>query len=391
MNPRIYASSLALALICAGSVRGDYAVLDLGIRGDFQTSAAAMNARGMVVGVSGVGMTSAFLFDGQSTQSIPNGNASTSDLLAINDAGQAVGVSLGRNTGRPYVSAYGLPAPSTGANAAATGLNNAGEIVGYDTPTPGGGTRPFVAIPDASAPGGYAIANPTDVAGRALLGSAVAVNASGLVAGTADIAGGTAAFLWSPGGSAHLLDFSTSPWFARFDTAATAINASGVVAGTSDDPNHPGFLLDHNTGAVTLLPFAPASINASGEVVGGTFLYNQGVTTDLSGFDLGHNFRVLSLAAIDDSGQILVNAVDRTDTIDGVNPTYGVFVLTPTQSMTPSPNAAAAVVAVPEPGGLALLAIGGLGMLAVGRRAGRGRRTAEALPIRRDFACHDPR
>ena len=91
-----------------------------------------------------------------------------------------------------------------------------------------------------------------------------------------------------------------------------------------------------------------------------------GTTTDLSAVDLGGGFKLAGAAGINDGGQILVNGT-RADAASPVGYDEEAFVLTPTRN-TPSFLTPAIV---PEPAGVTLAVIGGLGLLAarvVGRR-----------------------
>lgn len=348
------------ALVLLGSMpvaaSAGYTVTEVGTLGPYDTVGYGLNNLGQVVGSSAdvYGRPIAFLWDGKATKNIDPFPDFThgSTALAINDQGLYVGFRTAFPPLLPIATLGGTQL-FTGYNSSANAINNSGVAVGFyshfDYTTP---AQPFIATPNGA---DYAINPILNANGEAFDGQALAINDAGQVVGAADTGSGNAAFLWTPttgGGPGTFTDLSTL--LPSGSSSATSINASGQVVGTVDDGNGvTGFLYDH--GNITALSFAAASINASGQVVGDTFLYSNGVTTDLSTLDLGHGFGPTQLVAINDSGQILA----RGFVIDEEG-----FARTRAYLLTPE-------AAVPEPAGLTLMALGGIGLLFAARKRRR--------------------
>jgi probable HAF family extracellular repeat protein len=173
---------------------------------------------------------------------------------------------------------------------------------------------------------------------------AYGINASGQVVGYAYTAGNAQhAFLYSGGKMIDLGGFF-----------ATSINNAGQVTGFGVTPAGPMHAFLYSSGKMTDLgtlgsasSFAWA-INASGQVVGDNgfhaLLFSGGKITDLNSL-LPANARngVASAVAINDRGQIVVNSME----LNG-----HAYLLTPDS-----------VAAAPEPGSLTLLAVGAAGLL----------------------------
>jgi probable HAF family extracellular repeat protein len=245
-----------------------------------------------------------------------------------------------------------------GRDSNATGINRAGQVVGYAEFNPASLTsRAFLysngVMRDLGTLGGsVSIAN--------------GINDAGQIVGRSTIRGDTAdhAFLYSNG---FLQDLGT---LGGNSSVATAINNLGQVVGYSDTATEThAFLYSdgmmRDLGTLGGISSQALALNNSGEVVGfsttatGTqraFLYSTGVMIDLNSLlppDSG--WQLLGATGINDSGQIVGNGV-----INGQ--THG-FLLTPQAPAT-----------VPEPSALALLAtaLGGVLVFYRLRSANRG-------------------
>jgi probable HAF family extracellular repeat protein len=194
--------------------------------------------------------------------------------------------------------------------------------------------------------------------------NAYALNDAGEVVGSAATKGGMQhAFLYSGG---KMTDLGSLGGLGVSESWAYAINASGQVLIHSAASDHT-FL--YTNGAITDLGFLGNSyslggsgINNAGQVVGSSnghgYLYASGKTTDVNNLvPADSHWTLFSANAINNKGQIVGNGMSP-------NGEYHAYLLTPTAE-------------APEPGSLALMGLGALGLAA---RAWR-RRTAPRLAV----------
>jgi probable HAF family extracellular repeat protein len=340
-----------------------YVVTDLNMPFEVGSSGqlTGLNDAGQVVGwgpSGGSSTTGAFVFSG-GTWSALTGPWNTppanydARANAINNAGQVVGMYYNPQVGAgaAYLSSGGTVtalSPAVGPISNAMAINNAGQVVGLaQTATD---THPFLYS-------GGQVTNLGTLGGT--YGYATAINASGQVAGFSSLPGNATqhGFLYS-GGKLQDLGALGGTW-----SNATGINASGQVVGyaTTASGTYHAFL--YSGGKMTDLGTLGGGlstaygINDVGQVVGSSlgadfthaFLYSGGKMTDLNTLlPHGTSVTLLGALAINNHGQILALGTN----IQG-------YLLTPVSD-------------APEPATLALLAVGGAGLLgAAWRHRGR--------------------
>jgi probable HAF family extracellular repeat protein len=344
-----------LLLLFAGLLQADiYSVTDLGTLGGSSTAAFGINNSGTAVGW-GEGLTGyigAFSSGiGGSMQNLP-GLAGATDTYAygINSSGTIVGTSY--VNGQPNGEIWnGSTSTDLGAGIFATGINDAGAVIGGDGHA-------------------FLLANGTTSDLGVLPGgdwsSAYGINNAGTVVGYGNIGNGMfRGFVWTPGGGMEELGT-----FGGNNSYATGINSSGEVVGhASLSSGYENAFLEVGGVMTDLGSLGGGSsyaygINDSGTVVGYSwvagddnphaFVYMGGVMLDLNALiPSGSGWELLEAYAINNGGEIVGEGL-----FDGQS---HAFLLDPE---TDSPSFAFEVQAVPEPGTVPVIGIG-LGLLLV--------------------------
>ena len=251
---------------------------DLGTLGGTTSQAFGINAGGQIVGNANVpgGLSHAFLYSGgvMTDLSTPAG-LTTSDSLAsgINDAGEIVGNGFSAETGAAVGFLYSGGTTPTylptfgGISSNPSAINNAGQVVGDSELTGNSEQDPFLysggAITDLGTLGGSG-------------GSALAINASGQVVGFVYVgpAMNSNAFLYSGGVMTNL------GTLGGLNSQALGINGAGQIVGYS----------------------STASSNGASDA----FFYSGGIMKDLNSLlPANSGWQLTSAKAINDSGQIV--------------------------------------------------------------------------------------
>jgi len=178
---------------------------------------------------------------------LPAGNNSGGS--AINGSGQVTG--FNGTLGRPFLwtpgtanATSGLTTdlghpPGTNTLSYAWGINNSGQVVGYNLTSSGFGNAQLWT---PSAPNGSSGSwvNLGNLPGGSDYAAAWGINAWGQVVGTSGASGGNHAFLWTPatpnGTTGSMVDLGHMPGGEDFSHQARAINGSGQIAGVIGTP-----------------------------------------------------------------------------------------------------------------------------------------------------------
>jgi probable HAF family extracellular repeat protein len=345
-----------------------YRVTDLGVfPGQTISKPAGINNAGQVAGSSG---PHAIRFSNGAVEdlgTLPGGNLSVA--IAINDLGQVVGDSQFQDGGairhatlfsNGTVTDLGY-LPLSGNYSRGTGINEAGEVVGYSGPSfSTSNSRAF--IWDAS----HGMGDLGTLGGQ--YAKASSINNSSVVTGTSQVPTGFGnfhAFVWTA--ATGMVDIGT---IAGDSSGGAFINDNGHVAGSStindfDNRSH-AFLYDgtmHDLGAIGDNDFysdrsSATGINIHDQVVGTTyrpyqggglyqiaFVYRDGQMLDLEALAdaSGAFYRLYTATGINDAGQIAVDAIKiSTNEIHAV-------LLTPNDASTPTPTPTPVATATPTP------------------------------------------
>jgi probable HAF family extracellular repeat protein len=285
-----------------------YSITDLGTLGGSSSSASSINNRGQIVGsslLSGDVVSHAFLFSRrQMIDLFPGSGNLLSFANDINNRGQIVG-SLGSQAFL-YSRGHATPISLGGANSAAFGINDKGEVVGEASPAGADlDTHAFL----------YRHGQTIDLTPALPGGEFGQFSIAQDINNRGDVIGYVSPFelfpqpfLWRRGTLTDL------PLILPGDDIAipARINNSGEVVGMSlsfsNFENH-AVLLSHGR-LISLGPGVATSLNNGGQVVGtapdGGFLYQKGVRIELSNLlPAGSGWTSLSPGDINDRGQIV--------------------------------------------------------------------------------------
>lgn len=252
-----------------------------------------------------------------------------SRITALNDSGQAVGSGKTR-TGLTHAFRYSSGATTAqgaqvGGNSEASDINDSGQVVGWSYLSDNSTKHAFLYSDGVMTDLGTLCTGIPPVCGTN--SEAIAINASGQIAGTSDTPDGKRhAFLYSGG---VMSDLGT---LGGDNSGAKGINDSGVVIGYSGITPGPysatrGFVYQGG-GMVNVGTFGgngsnTKDINSSGQVCGSAtistneashaFLFTGATTNDLGLLpdDLGGSDTPKSMAnAVNDNGQVVGQAID---------------------------------------------------------------------------------
>jgi probable HAF family extracellular repeat protein len=314
----ILTSLVALILSCCPGVLGDlYQVTDLGTLGGTYSLAFGINSSGQVVGsatIAGDAVQYAFIYSNGQMTSLGALGGNYGIATAINNIGQVVGLA-GPVAGGQYQAvlySQGQMSAIAGPNAEAFGINDTGAIVGDFQNSPST-THAFL-----YQNGTFTDLDPSGVGSSRASG----INNAGQIVGYYSVGGfRTSAY--------SVINYSTdSIGSLGGGTSAEAINALGQVVGTSQLPHGQGPDAFRTAPNGVINPFTDdlgtlnggstnaIAINNSGEVVGSSsdrdghqtaFVFTGGQIYDLSTLMMaGSDFTHLQFAlGINDSGQIV--------------------------------------------------------------------------------------
>jgi probable HAF family extracellular repeat protein len=300
-----------------------YLVTDLGSLNGGTSSAAGIDNHGQVAGTStdAAGGFDAFLFSNGALHDLGNLGGSSS-ATALNTQGDVIGYSYLANatTTHPFLFRNGamtdLGVP-TGANfVSANGVNDSDQVVGTFVT---GFKRSAVSHAFLWQNGTFQDIG--TLGGSPANAVATAINDAGQIVGSSASPGGSHAFIWQNG---VMTDLGTLP--GGFSSSAAAITSHGLIAGSSGTANFgPSHAVLFQNGTVTDLGvpsgFTSSSANAlnnNGVVVGvastgsykginHAFIAQNGTITDLNRLIPGtaSNWVLQSATGIDDSGIIV--------------------------------------------------------------------------------------
>lgn len=336
---------LALSLclpVCLLTAAPIYRVVDLGSLGG-PSAATAVNSTGAAAGWSLTGAQSIQAMGSNGVGSVQSLDPThQSQAFGINDAGQVVGIRYDENGNAEatmWFSDGGIAALG-GANSYAMAINNAGTVAGAQS----GQAVRFT----SGGPAGVGVNTPWSAAND--------INASGAVAGTAQLASGAFRAFTAPG-SGPVTMLGTLGGLSSY---GQAINSAGWLAGGSTTATGYLHAFLYANGQMQDLGTLGGGANSSaygandfGQVVGysqiaggdsNAFLWSNGQLRDLNDLIASETgWRLLEASAINNQGQIvgfgIFNGVQRA------------FRLDPNNEAVPD-------LGIPEPGTWLLVALG---------------------------------
>lgn len=364
---------LLLLSVSAIAATPQYTVTDLGTLGGANSVAYDINNSGQIVGNSATsnGAQHAFLYSGGTMHDIGLLSGNSAYAFGINNSGQIVGYAAtsGGATHAFLYSGGTMHDLGTfgGANSYAYNINDSGQIVGYAQTTTtthafldSGGSMQDLGTLGGGASEGFDISNSGEIVGH------------GWTSGN----GGDQPFLHSGSGSLTAAD-CIGPLSGGTNGVARAVNNSGQAVGWADTNGglENAFLYNgtmHDLGTLGGTESWATDINNSGQIVGYSlvsggfdhaFVYSDGFMQDLNNLiPSTSRWTLVEALGNNDSGQIVGIGISPSGR------TVEAFLLTP----------------IPEPSSFALLAVGGVGLVAY---AWRRKRRGELPKVSDPRAC----
>src|SRR5215471_18150734 len=309
-----------------------YTITDLGSLGGGVTHGLAINASGQVTGDSISSQLvqvpcpvqqyggpkkcfthpdDAFVWSNGTMTDLGSLGGNYSQGVAINGSGEVVGSSAGKNAGAggAFLSnGHGMHQLSY--PAAVYGINDSGQIVGQCRNSMF--LQSYACVVSNGAVTALPESNPniecleiTTIPGQ--IPDAVSINNNGQILGNCIANGGSLAVVWTNDNPTVL------PTLGGGSSSGTAISSNGDVVGTSQTSTgaDDGFLLSNGTMTDLGSNFSPVAVNDSGVVVGGPFVYSNGILQNLNNLiPAGSGYQIQSATGINNNGQIIANALD---------------------------------------------------------------------------------
>ena len=306
-------SCLGLAAAQPAQAQYSLTAFNVTISGSSNTNIYGINDSGQIVGsyatVSTGGLTTYHGYYGttaaQTAVNGPTGLVSTTNPFAeinkINNAGTYVGDyeagGSGPNASQGFTGSAGTVVPTTTANSAALGINNAATTVGMVFNASGSASQSYFQTSGGSlttfAPAGYGTS------------MATGINDSGVMVGTAAVdalTGPTVSYISSVGAPST---FSLLNISGALDVYAQGISNSGVIVGAYDTAqsggNFTGFVDLNGTITNVVFPSAASTqvngINSQGQIVG-TYTDTTGALHGFVGAPVPEASTTVSLALL---------------------------------------------------------------------------------------------